>query len=133
MWSKLLYRTTPGHVLSNNGLCRSAQHLQYVLLFLVLVVNSDQFQIFQSYTLLDLDLNRSYALLLVHRIVLIAYDCVSHAKVFGNKYIATKSLGERMHVFTATERQAMVINNCLLPHTSSLAYFILYLLTACGR
>ena len=30
----------------------STQHAQYVLLFLVLVINSDQFQILQSYTVL---------------------------------------------------------------------------------
>ena len=30
----------------------SMQHVQYVLLFLVLVANSDWFQILQSYTLL---------------------------------------------------------------------------------
>ena len=41
----------PGHVLSNNGLCLCTA-VQYVLLSLVLVVNSDQFQILWSYTLL---------------------------------------------------------------------------------
>ena len=39
---------TPGHMLSNNGL----YHVQYLLLFLVLAVNSDQFQTLQSYMLL---------------------------------------------------------------------------------
>ena len=60
--SKLLNQTksrTSGHVLSNNGLCNiclyaAYTHAQYmyVLLFLVLAVNSDRFQILQSYILL---------------------------------------------------------------------------------
>ena len=52
--SKLLNRTenrTPGHIISNSGLCLRAA-AQYVLLFLVLAVNSDRFQILRSYTLL---------------------------------------------------------------------------------
>ena len=39
---------TPDHVLSNNDLCLQAA-MQYVLLFLVLALNSDQFQILWSY------------------------------------------------------------------------------------
>ena len=41
-------------MLSSNGLCPRTrmQHVQYVLLFLVLVVNSDGFQILWSYMLL---------------------------------------------------------------------------------
>ena len=41
---------TLGHMRSNNGLC--LQHAQYVLLFLVLAVNSNQFKILRSDTLL---------------------------------------------------------------------------------
>ena len=40
----------PGHVLGNNGLCLHTA-TPYVLLFLVLVVNSHYFQILQSYTI----------------------------------------------------------------------------------
>ena len=39
------------HVLSNNRLCLRPD-AQYMLLFLVLVVNPDQFRILQSYMLL---------------------------------------------------------------------------------
>ena len=42
---------TPSHVLSNNGLCLHNM-CRYVLLFLVMVVSSDQLQILRSYTLL---------------------------------------------------------------------------------
>ena len=38
-------------MLSNNGLCLRAA-AQYVLLFIVLVINSDRFQILRSYMLL---------------------------------------------------------------------------------
>ena len=52
--AKLLNRTKnsiPSHMLSNNGLCLCiAAH--YVLLLLVLVVNSTRFGISRSYTLL---------------------------------------------------------------------------------
>ena len=54
--SKLLNRTKnrtqTGHVLSNNGLCQHSVHRACHYFFLVLVVNSDQFWILQSYTLL---------------------------------------------------------------------------------
>ena len=40
----LIENRSPGHVLSNNGLCLQAA-VQYVLLFLALAVNSDWFQI----------------------------------------------------------------------------------------
>ena len=43
---------SPGHMLSNDGLCLYMRHVQCVLPFLVLVVNSDRFQILRSYTLL---------------------------------------------------------------------------------
>ena len=42
---------TSGYMLSNIGACLGVA-VQYMLLFLVLAVNSDQFQILQSYTLL---------------------------------------------------------------------------------
>ena len=49
---------TPGHMVSNNDLClRSA--VQYMLLFLVLAVNSDRFQILHALT----QAARSYSLL----------------------------------------------------------------------
>ena len=54
VWSKLLKHAknrTPGHVLSNKGLCLCAA-AQYMLLFLVVAVNSNQFQIVRSYMLL---------------------------------------------------------------------------------
>ena len=43
---------TPGHLLNNNGSHLHIQHAQYVLLFFVLVVNFNRFQILQSYMLL---------------------------------------------------------------------------------
>ena len=49
LWNIYIFKNrTPSHVLSNNGLCL-CKHAQYVLLFLVLAVNSDRFEVTYFY------------------------------------------------------------------------------------
>ena len=50
---------------SNNGFCYSAQHVQYVLLFLVLAVNSNQSRVTRSYSRCPFFIHLHFKIILV--------------------------------------------------------------------